>query len=222
MKTISTLLIESNNEKCLTNYGHELFGEIYKKNGEPNTQDERDLIRQIREFTLASYGKDLDTAFVNNLKELKKCIETYSTVLGQTKKIVMRGMSFKNHEDFKKATGLDFTTDMIKAPVKFKYQPNAVIESWTDSIDVATHFAYPMGSKQVAMVIGISTTKNKEDLLFNAKHFSKVSFIPEESELLRFGKTPIEVSAMIYCEADYDELLLAKSPIVNKFKKSIK
>ena len=202
-----TIMESKMSDKCIDDFGNELFGE-YRGKKEPDTKIE------IRYF-------DKLWGFVDNNKKhpklktalmhLKECTKEYPEILKPDSNIIYRGAAAK--DDLKKKlfiTNLKSLEKFLSYPTKnikgqkwalvdksYKYNPTFEVQSWSTKISVAENFT-PGGGSYIgamgfskAMVIYQAKVGEKE-LLFNTKFMNKISrdtIGSNEYEILRIGKS---------------------------------
>lgn len=220
-KLYEQTLVENQVDKCVKLYGKELFGSMFGK--ERDTENEKDILFQIKRFTVMGFGKMLSKKFVENILKLRDCMSVYPDIL-QPEGIAYRGTKIKLGTLIKNKNKLNKSGEF-----QFAYKPKAIIQSWTSSYDVALEFANKHGGDNnelediMSHLNGLTSIEDKIDFLesetnlldmnipvvyshdatpdsflFKSKYFSSLSEIDSEDELLRIDNSPIKVNAIAY------------------------
>lgn len=220
-KLYEQALVEGQVETCVSRYGKELFGSMFGK--ERDTELEKDLLFQIKQFTVIGFGKMLNKNFVSNILKLRDCMSVYPDIL-QPEGIAYRGTKIKLDTLLKNKHKLSESGEF-----EFAYKAKTIVQSWTSNYNVALEFANKHGgdNNEIENVIShlneltsvedkIDFLKSETDLLnwsipvvyshvatpdsflFKSKYFSSLSEIDTEDELLRIDNAPIKVKAIAY------------------------
>lgn len=227
LEIYKTLLIETAVEACVKSFGHELFGhELGGK--EPNTGIENSYVRDISDFTDNKYGEETTPEFIKAMTKLKGCMKQYPEVLTPESTKVYRGIVLPVKDFIQKKQVID-----LNNPISYLYKSPSLIQSWSDSYDVAATFgnhdtlneiarnidlkdyATPEARQRllqeminedlrVAFVLEYHT--NPKEFIFKSKYFKMLSMAHHEDELLRIDNKPINVLAKFN---DHEDVFLS-------------
>lgn len=127
--------VTQNIESCFKKFGSELFDDELGGT-EPNTPTERSYVDLIRDFTDNQYGEAIIPEFKVAIKGLHSCMAAYPEVL-HPEGIVYRGsrLPFKYFYN-------NYANIGSNGVFPYIYKAKSLIQSWTDSEDIAIGFGY--------------------------------------------------------------------------------
>lgn len=125
---------ESQAQACISKFGQELFSPQLGGD-EPNTGTENKYLKKIEKFTDMEHGESLSKEFLTAMEHLKSCTDSYSEVLIPTGEDVFRGISLPLGWFIKN------NVPITKDRMPFLYNAKSLIQSWTESFEVAAGFA---------------------------------------------------------------------------------
>jgi len=231
-------------EYCIKMFGYELFGDQLGGK-EPNTNYESDVLQNIFNFTLISYGKTITQEFIKAVKNLKLCMSSYPEIL-YPQGIVYRGTKIS----LKNLLRIKYKPNTWN---KIEYRANTPIQSWSENEEVAEEFAASQIDRYTYDMINLINKANDKDIksilekhpdlfdkfkvgiiikheatpdqfLFKGKYFNALSQAgvnvdDSEDEVLRVDNRPMVVDFKIPDEYETSIMLVIKK--IKKYNESI-
>ena len=216
MIKLNNILTEA---KCDADIGKILFHKFafyYPKNkDEPDTEYEKRVYDSIKSFIRGDFNNvSKDKDLVNVIKELLKCKDDIPLALKPRDVMLYRG-SFAGMDMFQKyftknvkIFGLSKRPVYREANVKYKYNPNSLIQSWTTDLNVAKQFMTKQRNSkgfQNGFPIIYKLDKPNKEFIFNDRFLNLFHF--DEDEVIRLGKS-ITVDSVIYYPDDIRKFMM--------------
>ena len=132
--------------KCGEWFGEQLFGEQFDGK-EKNTKTEQIVWEHIKDFSLGKWiGKTIPPFVLDSFKKLMLCKFCFGDLLIPTSKILYRGLVIYNNRLWKERIIKNkekhaSCPKMGMCVYNYEYNPENIIQSWTQNERVASHFA---------------------------------------------------------------------------------